>query len=143
MPRTETPHEEEDQPNFSSIVQDYMKLDVEAQAAIPFDQFNNAKRGFGSDGGQRLQRVIKDLQHKVSKLSLLTFDGSGKVTAHAWVQKLDTYFSLSPMTKDEAIKFAILHLEGLAHEWWNHGIVTQGFGLMTTYVDHTKTNGKI
>lgn len=44
-------------------------------------------------------------------------------------------FFSQPMTEEEAIKFVILHLEVLAHEWWHHGIVTQGFGQVSTYVD--------
>lgn len=54
------------------------------------------------------------------------FDGSESTSVRAWLQKLDTYFSLNPMYEGEAIRFATLHLEGLAHKWWYHGMVTQG-----------------
>jgi len=37
------------------------------------------------------------------------------------------------MTKIEAIKFATLHLEGAAHEWWYHCLVTQGHGAIVSY----------
>ena len=53
-----------------------------------------------------------------------TFDGSGKMIAQAWIDKLDTFLALRPMTEIEAIKYATLHLEGAAHDWWSHGMVT-------------------
>ncbi|KAH9293373.1 hypothetical protein KI387_041420 [Taxus chinensis] len=57
---------------------------------------------------------------------------SYKCSARAWLQKLDTYLSLNPMYEEEALKFATLHLEGVAHEWWYHGLITQGHGSITT-----------
>lgn len=125
--------EGEEQRNYASIVREYLELDENAQAAMSFNQFYSARR---SD--ERQHRGNRDLQHKINKLSLPTFDGSGKMTARSWIQKLDTYFSLSPMTEEEAIKFAILHLEDLAHEWWHHGIVTQEFGQVNSYADFTQ-----
>ncbi|KAH9320737.1 hypothetical protein KI387_015376, partial [Taxus chinensis] len=64
----------------------------------------------------------KEVQSTLGKLSFSTFDGSSKGTARAWIQKLNTYLSLKPMLEEEAIKFATLHLEGIAHEWWFHGL---------------------
>jgi hypothetical protein len=78
-----------------------------------------------------------ELQQKVGKLSIPYFDGSRKCTARAWVQKLDTYFQLNPMTKSEAIKYATLHLDGEAHEWWYHGLVTLGHAVLHhTWTSH-------
>jgi hypothetical protein len=37
------------------------------------------------------------------------------------------------MTDTEAISFATLHLEGEAHEWWYHGLVTLGRSRITSY----------
>jgi hypothetical protein len=33
----------------------------------------------------------------------------------------------------EAISFTTLHLEGEAHEWWHHGLVTLGHNHITSY----------
>jgi hypothetical protein len=41
------------------------------------------------------------------------------------------------MTKTEAINFATLHLEGEAHEWWYHGMVTLGHSRITSYREFT------
>jgi hypothetical protein len=49
------------------------------------------------------------------------FDGTTKLSAKAWVQKLDAYLQLNPMVELDAIKFATLYLEGKAHEWWFMG----------------------
>jgi len=74
----------------------------------------------------------------LGKLKLPTFDESSKGIARARVQKLGTYFQLNPMTESKAIKFATLHLEGEAHEWWYHGLVTLGHYYITSYLDFTQ-----
>jgi hypothetical protein len=45
----------------------------------------------------------------------------------------DTYYKLNQMTEIEAISFANLHLEGEAHKWWYHGLVTLGHSRITSY----------
>jgi hypothetical protein len=37
------------------------------------------------------------------------------------------------MTEAEAISFSTLHLEGEAHEWWHHGLMTLGHNHITSY----------
>jgi hypothetical protein len=37
------------------------------------------------------------------------------------------------MTETEAINSTTLHLEGEAHEWWYHGMVTLGHSQVTSY----------
>ena len=37
------------------------------------------------------------------------------------------------MLEEEATKYAIVHLDGLAHEWWHHGMVTLGHNQITSY----------
>jgi hypothetical protein len=39
------------------------------------------------------------------------------------------------MTDSEAISFVTLHLEGEAHEWWYHGLVTLGHNKITSYLE--------
>jgi hypothetical protein len=41
------------------------------------------------------------------------------------------------MTEIEAISFVTLHLEGEAHEWWYHGLVTLGHSRITSYREFT------
>jgi hypothetical protein len=41
------------------------------------------------------------------------------------------------MTETKAISFATLHLEGEAHEWWYHGLVTLGQSRITSYREFT------
>ena len=65
-----------------------------------------------------------ELQQVTNKLVLPTFDGSGKITALAWIHKVDTFLSLKTMTKFEALKYATLHVDGVAHDWWTHGMIT-------------------
>ena len=41
------------------------------------------------------------------------------------------------MAESEAIKVAMLHLDGEAQDWWFHGMVTLGHSTVTTYVEFT------
>jgi hypothetical protein len=85
-----------------------------------------------------MQPQNMDFIKKVGKLTIPSFDGSSRCSAQAWVQKLDTYFKLNQMTESEAISFATLHLEGEAHEWWHHGLVTLGHNRITSYMEFTE-----
>jgi hypothetical protein len=38
------------------------------------------------------------------------------MTAQAWVQKMDTYLQLNPMSEMEAIKFSTMYLDGKAYD---------------------------
>jgi hypothetical protein len=38
------------------------------------------------------------------------------------------------MIESEVVSFATLHLEGEAHEWWHHGLVTLGHNCITSYM---------
>jgi hypothetical protein len=88
-------------------------------------------------GPQQQQGNNLDFIRKVGKLTIPSFDGSSKYTARAWVHKLDMYYKLNQMTETEAISFATLHLEGEAHEWWYHGLVTLGHSRITSYREFT------
>ena len=42
------------------------------------------------------------------------------------------------MTETDAIKLPTLHLDGEAHEWWYHGLVTLGHNTIKSYSDFTQ-----
>jgi hypothetical protein len=89
-------------------------------------------------GGQQQHGHNLNFIRKVGKLTIPSFDGSSKCTARAWVQKLDMYYKLNQMIETEAIRFATLHLEGEAHEWWNHELVTLGHNHIISYREFTE-----
>lgn len=61
------------------------------------------------------------------------FDGK-KMMVKEWLHQLQTYFTLNlSMVEEDAIKFASLHLEGDALEWWQHGVISQGYALITSF----------
>lgn len=74
----------------------------------------------------------------MGKLSIPYYNGSRKTTDRAWVHKLDTYFQLNPMPEDEAIKYATIHLDGSAHEWWHHEMITLGHDHIDSYAEFTE-----
>lgn len=65
-----------------------------------------------------------DLKEATKKLTLDHFDVSGKTIARAWVHKLDTYLSLCPIFEEDVVRFYMLHLDGVDHDWWYHGLVS-------------------
>jgi hypothetical protein len=90
-------------------------------------------------GGQQQQQGHNiDFIQKVGKFTIPSFEGLSKCTTKAWVQKLDTHYKLNQMTEIEGINFATLHLEGEAHEWWHHGLVTLGHRHITSYREFTE-----
>ena len=52
------------------------------------------------------------LKYTMGKVTIPSFDGSSQVSTSAWLQKLSVYFQLNPMVEEDALKMAILYLEG-------------------------------
>ena len=77
----------------------------------------------------------RELKNKINKFIAPTFDGTNKISARAWLQKLQTFFTLNPMKESDVIQFASLHLEDVAYDWWYHGMTTQGHDQVTTFDD--------
>ncbi|XP_059075191.1 uncharacterized protein LOC131875172 [Cryptomeria japonica] len=119
----------------AEIHQDWLDSGGEFRSTMRFREyldFRMKHRPRGQRGNNN------ELQRKIGKMSIPYFDGSGKTTARAWVQKLDTYFQLNLMLEEEAIKYVSLHLDDVAHEWWHHEQITLGHHLIGTYVEFTE-----
>ena len=80
----------------------------------------------------------RELKNKISKFIAPTFDGTNKILARAWLKKLHTFFTLNPMQESDVVKFASLHLEDAAYDWWYHGMTTQGHDQVTTFDDFSQ-----
>ena len=87
----------------------------------------NQPRNFNKEFTQNYE-----LLKTVGRLTIPNFDGSRGCSARIWVQKLDTYFQLNTMTKTNAIKLATLTLDGEAHEWQYHRLVTLGHNTISS-----------
>jgi hypothetical protein len=115
---------------FREYRRDYLALGPEFHADMSLLDYcsiryqNRPREAHRGNGQTQNMDFIK----KVGKMNIPTFDGSSRCSTQAWVQKLDTYFKLNTMTELKAIRFATLHLDGEAHEWWYHGLVTLGQG---------------
>ena len=53
----------------------------------------------------------------MGKVTIPSSDGSSQMSASAWLQKLSVYFQLNPMVEEDALKIAILHIEGEASDF--------------------------
>ena len=132
--RTEAQHEGR-QPTFEEMREDWKNANLEED--ISYKDYADLRMRYL--GGRNKGRYFNDdLRRKLSKVNLSPFDGSGSILAQAWVMKSDTYFQLNPMPEEKAIKFAVLHLEGVAHEWWHHGTITLGHDQINTYAKFTE-----
>ena len=113
-------------------------MDEDCKRGVQFDQyFLTAKKIKYKEDNKSLYKN-KDLNCAISKVPLPTFDGSSQSFANTWVQTLDVYFQLNPMVEEDALKMAILHLEGDANEWWFHGLKTLGHD-QVTHMDNLLT----
>jgi hypothetical protein len=74
-----------------------------------------------------------DFECRAGKTEIPYFDGTTKMTAQTWVQKLETYLQLNPMREMEAIKFSTMYLDGKTHDWWYHGLTTLGHNHIVAY----------
>ena len=132
--------EDVEEPTFADVYMaahdEWQRLTPGARELMHFDCFAQTRMDYYRSRQERRPRnQNKDLKQATNKLTLPMFDGSGKTTAQSWIHKLDTFLALRPMTEEEAIKFATLHLEGAAHDWWSHGMVTLQHNQVTSYQD--------
>lgn len=67
----------------------------------------------------------RDLTRKFMKPSASTFDGLDQLSIRAWLFKMQHCYYSSSMEEQFSIQYAILHLEGVAHDWWYQGMNIQ------------------
>jgi hypothetical protein len=128
-------HFNEIEDNFEQYAREYESLSAGFRRQVTLDQYCGIKfRG----KPKNYHRNNNELEHRAGKMEIPYFDGSPKVTAQAWVQKLDTYLQLNPMREMDAIKFSTMYLEGKAHDWWYHGLTTLGHNQITAYTEFTQ-----
>ena len=83
------------------------------------------------------------MQLNLGRFFLPTFDGSLKSSTKYWVRKLDTYFQLHLVSKEEAIRVAALHLQGKAYAWWLFESSSLKNVNISTYANFTRRLVKI
>ena len=86
---------------FWAYLQEYRDLGDEFHVIVSFSYFVNMKS----------RNIPYELQKTLGRLTIPNFDGTRRGSMRIWVQKLDTYFQLNPMTETDAIKLATLHLD--------------------------------
>ena len=122
---------------FGAYLQEYRLLG-DFHLVMSFVEFCNMKSRNRPRGGNRNFNINYELKCMMGKLTIPSFDGSSKSIARAWFQKLDTYFQLNQMIEVDAIKLAMLHLDGESHECCYHGLVTLGHASITSYLEFTQ-----
>lgn len=71
-------------------------------------------------------------------MPLLIFDRGEKLSARAWLQKLQTYLSIYPMDEEGGIKTTSMCLDGISYEWWHNGHTTLGHGDVNSFEDFSR-----
>jgi hypothetical protein len=115
---------------FEQYSREYNSLNLTVQRQMTLDQYCQIKF---RNKPRPHHRSNYEFERRAGKMEIPYFDGSAKMTAQAWVQKLDTYLQLNPMREMEAIKFATMYLDGKAHDWWYHGLTTLGHNQIVAY----------
>ena len=110
-------------------------MDEDCKRSVPFDQYFLAAKKLKKKENNKSLYKNKDLNCAIIKVPLPTFDGSSQSSANTWVQKLDVYFQLNPIMEEDALKMAILHLEGDSNQWWFQCLKTLGHDQVKTYVE--------
>ena len=106
---------------------DWKQLSEECRKVLPFDQFIRASLQVKQGGnGNRVSHINHELKYTMGKVTIHSFYSSSQMSASAWLQKLSVYSQLNPMVEEDALKMAIVHLEGEASDWWFHGVRTLG-----------------
>lgn len=118
----------------------YEGLDARIKQVMSFGEYIHLKERhtIGARAHYKGGPSNQDMQKIARKVTLPKFDGSAKSSTKAWIQKLDTYFHLNPLPETDAIRFATLHLEGGAQEWWYHGMITLDHSHITSYTEFTR-----
>jgi hypothetical protein len=133
--QTQSDYQDEIEDNFTQYAREYKSLSTGIQRQITLEQYCGIKF---KGKPKPYHKNNYELEHRAGKMEIPYFDGSSKVTAQAWVQKLDTYLQLNPMREMDAIKFSTMYLEGKAHDWWYHGLTTLGHNQIVAYTDFTQ-----
>ena len=114
---------------------EYYSLDMKVQRQMSLDQYCQLRF---RNQPRTNHRGIFEFEQRAGKIEIPYFDGTTKMTAQAWVQKLDTYLQLNPMREMEAITFSTMYLDGKAHDWWYHGLTTLGHNQIVSYIEFTQ-----
>jgi hypothetical protein len=114
---------------------EYYSLDMKVQRQMSLDQYCQLRF---RNQPRTNHRGSFEFERRTGKIEIPYFDGTTKMTAQSWVQKLDTYLQLNPMKEIEAIKFATMYLDGKAHDWWYHGLTTLGHNQIMSYTEFTQ-----
>ena len=116
----------------------YQTFSEECKRVLPFRYFCENNYGGNSRWFQRIPYHNFELRNSIGIITLPCFDGTSKFTVSSLIQKIDTYFQLNPMAKKDDIKLVELHLDGVANDWWFHGMKTLGHDQVVTYEEFTQ-----
>jgi len=98
-------YEDEIEDNFEHYAREDHALSAGFQRKVTLDQYCGIKfRG----KPKQYHRTKSELESRARKMENPYFDGSFKVTAQAWVHKLDTYMYLNSMREMDFIKFSTM-----------------------------------
>ena len=112
--------------NLIALRATYNGLNDDFHSSVPFREYVDMMNTLIPKKEYRREQEISisELKNKIIKFTAPTFDGTNNFLARAWLQKLQTFFTLNPMKESDVIQFSSLHLEDVAYDWWYHGMTT-------------------
>ena len=84
--------------NLIALRATYNGLDDDFRSLIPFREYVDMMNTLMPKKENRREHDIsgRELKNKISNFITPTFDGTNKISARAWLQKLQTFFTLKP-----------------------------------------------
>ncbi len=112
--------------NLIALRATYNGLDDDFHSLVLFREYVDMMNALMPKKEYRREHYIsgREIKKKISKFTTPTFDGTNKISARAWLQKLHNFFTLNPMKESDVVQFASLHLEDETYDWWYHGMTT-------------------
>jgi hypothetical protein len=101
---------------------EYHELDLGIQRQMSLDQYCQLKFKHKPKPNHRSNY---ELERRMGKIEIPYFDCTAKMTARAWVQKLDTYLQLNPMRDG-------------SHQVFHHALGWQSSWLVVPWIDHPR-----
>lgn len=91
--------------NLVALRVTYNGLDDDFKGSVPFREYVEMMNTLLPKKEYRREQDIsgRELKNKISKFVAPTFDGTSKISARAWLQKLQTFFTLNPMKEHDVV----------------------------------------
>ncbi|XP_077246914.1 uncharacterized protein LOC143886710 [Tasmannia lanceolata] len=123
------------QEEAETLMADYMSTRQEFRDLMSFRDFCTwrAKNSIPRAGIE-----LRTATDRFNRVPIPHYDGTPGRAARSWMQKLEVFFEVDEMLEADKVRYAILHLDGAAHDWWHQGRRTLDHDQVTHFADFNR-----